>query len=70
MSHVLSATIAPSIEDISEVVKRIQGAGKRVNLDFIYGLPEQSIDGFRRSIERAIEMRPNRLVTFPMPTCH
>lgn len=55
---------APSVEDISEVVKRIQGAGKRVNLDFIYGLPQQSVDGFLRSIERAIEVRPNRLVTF------
>lgn len=54
----------PSEVDISEVVERIQDAGKRINLDFIYGLPLQTADSFERTIEQAIELRPNRLVTF------
>lgn len=35
-----------------------------VNLDFIYGLPGQSIDSFLKSIQQAIEIKPDRLVTF------
>ncbi len=35
-----------------------------VNLDFIYGLPDQSIRSFVNSIEKAIAIRPERLVTF------
>lgn len=54
----------PSQVDIAEVIERIHDAGKRVNLDFIYGLPGQSPDSFEQTILRAIEMRPDRLVTF------
>lgn len=54
----------PSEVEIREVVERIQDAGKRVNLDFIYGLPLQTPDSFERTIEHAVELRPNRLVTF------
>ncbi|HSH19393.1 MAG TPA: oxygen-independent coproporphyrinogen III oxidase, partial [Draconibacterium sp.] len=35
-----------------------------VNLDFIYGLPKQSAESFVHAIEQAIELRPDRLVTF------
>ncbi|HPF50664.1 MAG TPA: oxygen-independent coproporphyrinogen III oxidase [Draconibacterium sp.] len=35
-----------------------------VNLDFIYGLPLQSASSFANAIEKAIELRPDRLVTF------
>lgn len=35
-----------------------------VNLDFIYGLPKQSADSFVRAIDQAIQLRPDRLVTF------
>ena len=35
-----------------------------VNLDFIYGLPGQTIESFNRTIEQAIAIRPDRLVTF------
>jgi len=35
-----------------------------VNLDFIYGLPLQSAGSFANAIEKAIELRPDRLVTF------
>ncbi len=35
-----------------------------VNLDFIYGLPGQTVDSFSQSIKRAIGIQPDRLVTF------
>jgi oxygen-independent coproporphyrinogen-3 oxidase len=36
----------------------------RVNMDFIYGLPGQTAESFLRTISKAIEIRPDRLVTF------
>lgn len=35
-----------------------------VNLDFIYGLPGQTVGSFSETIEKAIEIRPDRMVTF------
>ena len=35
-----------------------------VNLDFIYGLPGQTAQSFAQAIEKAIELKPDRLVTF------
>ena len=35
-----------------------------VNIDLIYGLPGQTPDSFRNTIEKAIEISPDRLVTF------
>jgi oxygen-independent coproporphyrinogen-3 oxidase len=41
-----------------------QNPNVTVNLDFIYGLPGQTVEGFAQSIDKAIEIRPDRLVTF------
>lgn len=35
-----------------------------INLDFIYGLPGQTVESFIETIENAISLRPDRLVTF------
>jgi oxygen-independent coproporphyrinogen-3 oxidase len=35
-----------------------------VNLDFIYGLPKQTAVNFSETISKAIELKPDRLVTF------
>ncbi len=35
-----------------------------INLDFVYGLPGQSVQSFCDSISRAISLKPDRLVTF------
>jgi len=50
---------------VKEVVAYLRGKGFRgINLDFIYGLPLQTLDSFRKTIEQAIEIRPDRIVTF------
>ncbi len=41
-----------------------------VNLDFIYGLPLQSPASFIETMEKALELQPDRLVPSPMPMCH
>jgi oxygen-independent coproporphyrinogen-3 oxidase len=53
-------------EPLPDLINKIKSAGKAmsVNLDFIYGLPGQHVDGFSRTISQAIEMKPDRLVTF------
>lgn len=48
-----------------EFVAQIKSSGMaKVNLDFIYGLPHQTVDSFKKTMEQAIELQPDRLVTF------
>lgn len=54
----------PSIP-VAELVARIKTYGQaKVNLDFIYGLPHQTPESFAHTIEQAIRLAPDRLVTF------
>jgi oxygen-independent coproporphyrinogen III oxidase len=50
---------------VKEIVDYLRKKGFRgINLDFIYGLPKQTIESFRKTIEQAISIRPDRIVTF------
>jgi oxygen-independent coproporphyrinogen-3 oxidase len=50
---------------VPELVKYIKSKGNiSVNLDFIYGLPFQEEENFAQTIQKAIEISPDRLVTF------
>ncbi|WP_321332148.1 oxygen-independent coproporphyrinogen III oxidase [uncultured Bacteroides sp.] len=49
------------MEDIFSILREHQVS---VNLDFIYGLPQQTVGEFVGTIEKAISLRPDRLVTF------
>jgi oxygen-independent coproporphyrinogen-3 oxidase len=35
-----------------------------INIDLIYGLPYQSVDAFRRTLDEVIEMRPERVAAY------
>lgn len=37
---------------------------ERINFDFIYGLPKQKVDSFRKTIARAIKLRPDRIALY------
>ncbi len=50
--------------DIGWIIKMLKGFGHTVNLDFIYGLPLQTADSFTDTIRKAIDLQPDRLVTF------
>lgn len=50
------------IFDLLDYIRSDEGIG--VNLDFIYGLPGQSAVSFQQTIEQAVDLQPDRLVTF------
>lgn len=54
----------PSSLPPAELFSQLKQSGAGVNFDFIYGLPAQTVDSFSETIEKAIEIRPDRLVTF------
>lgn len=50
---------------VNEVVTYLRTKGFRgINLDFIYGLPMQTLESFKNTIDQAIAIRPDRIVTF------
>lgn len=55
---------APNVP-VNEIVSWIRSfENTGVNLDFIYGLPYQNEKTFAETIEKAVEISPDRLVTF------
>lgn len=56
----------PSAIPVDELLAMIKGLNPEnsVNLDFMYGLPLQTVKSFSETIERAVKTRPDRLVTF------
>jgi oxygen-independent coproporphyrinogen III oxidase len=56
----------PSELPVGEVLQKIKSGSEHiaVNLDFIYGLPGQTVESFLDSIRKAVDLRPDRLVTF------
>ncbi|MDD4224931.1 MAG: oxygen-independent coproporphyrinogen III oxidase [Mariniphaga sp.] len=55
------APLAP-VQEIVSWIKNFENTG--VNLDFIYGLPFQNEKSFAETIEKAVAIAPDRLVTF------
>ncbi len=54
----------PSLLPVSDIIEVLRSGGAKVNFDFIYGLPRQTVEKFVATIEAAIALRPDRLVTF------
>lgn len=50
------------VKDIVEYLRKKGFQG--INLDFIYGLPKQTVESFAENIRMALEIKPDRLVTF------
>jgi len=54
-----------SVEDTRAVVDACRDAGFRsVNIDLIYGLPKQTPDGFSRTLDQVLAIRPDRLAVY------
>lgn len=49
---------------IEDIVKILQEKNVPFNMDFIYGLPLQTPETFAETIKKAIELKPDRIVTF------
>jgi oxygen-independent coproporphyrinogen III oxidase len=49
-------------EETGNVIRAARANGfKSVSIDLIYGLPKQTVEGFDRSLDRVLEMDPERL---------
>lgn len=56
---------APSKHPVKELVDYLRTKGFHgINLDFIYGLPLQTVESFAETLQQAIDIRPDRIVTF------
>lgn len=55
-----------SLMPVKEIMAYLKDGDPEVaiNLDFIYGLPGQTAESFTKAIEQAIDLKPDRLVTF------
>ena len=54
----------PSKLPVEDIVKLLKERNIAVNMDFIYGLPLQTVHSFSETMEKAIALQPGRLVTF------
>jgi oxygen-independent coproporphyrinogen-3 oxidase len=48
---------------------RRRGAAS-VNLDLLYGLPHQTVDSLKRTVELSLQLRPDRIALFGYPRQH
>lgn len=56
---------AQSLGDVEAVVAAVRSRGPvPVNFDLIYGLPRQTPSSWRKTLERALAMRPSRLAVY------
>lgn len=54
-----------SVAQTQAIMRACRAEGFRsVNMDLIYGLPNQTVDGFARTLDAVIEMRPERLAVY------
>ncbi|WP_297829215.1 oxygen-independent coproporphyrinogen III oxidase [Thermomonas sp.] len=54
-----------SVEDTRAVIEAARNAGLRsINVDLIYGLPKQNLEGFARTLDVVTEIRPDRLAVY------
>jgi len=51
------------VKEIMDLMKH-NSSEVAVNLDFIYGLPHQTTESFLETMDKALELQPDRLVTF------
>ena len=59
----------PSELPTEEIVAILRNADVNINMDFLFGLPLQTSDSFKKTIERAVAMRPDRVTTFSYGHC-
>lgn len=56
----------PSRMPVNEIIAHFKSNNPQtgINLDFIYGLPNQTPDSFAKTMQQAVDMNPDRIVTF------
>jgi oxygen-independent coproporphyrinogen-3 oxidase len=54
----------PSLLPVEAIIQILRQKNAGINMDLLYGLPLQTEKSFAKTIARAIELQPDRLVTF------
>ena len=55
----------PSKHPVDDIIKKIKDEGfTGTNIDLVYGLPLQTVDSFKKTVEKAIVLNTERIVTF------
>jgi len=54
----------PSLLNMETIFGLLRAHGVSINLDFIYGLPYQTVQSFEETLQKAASLKPDRLVTF------
>ena len=55
----------PSKHPIDDIIKKIKYEGfTGTNIDLVYGLPLQTVESFKKTVEKAINLDTERIVTF------
>ncbi|MDR0798831.1 MAG: oxygen-independent coproporphyrinogen III oxidase [Dysgonamonadaceae bacterium] len=54
----------PSLLPVESIIQILRQKNAGINMDLLYGLPLQSEKSFAKTVARAIELQPDRLVTF------
>lgn len=54
----------PSRLPVEDIIAILGDRNISINMDFIYGLPHQTTESFAKTIDKAIGLKPDRLVTF------
>jgi oxygen-independent coproporphyrinogen-3 oxidase len=62
LDHVNRAPSKHPLKSLSDYIRHRGFTG--INLDFIYGLPGQTLSSFEDTIQKAVEVSPDRIVTF------
>lgn len=64
LSVLKSVNRRPSLLPMNQIFNILRESDIRINLDFIYGLPLQTVNSFQKTIQQAIALKPDRIVTF------
>jgi oxygen-independent coproporphyrinogen-3 oxidase len=62
LDHVNRASSKHPLNSLIDYIRQQGFSG--INLDFIYGLPGQTLSSFEDTIRKAVELSPDRIVTF------
>jgi oxygen-independent coproporphyrinogen-3 oxidase len=54
----------PSLLPVESIIQILRQKNAGINMDLLYGLPLQSEESFAKTVAHAIELQPDRLVTF------
>lgn len=54
----------PSLLPVEQIFQILRQGKTTINIDLLYGLPLQTVESFTETVDQAIDLKPDRMVTF------